>query len=253
VVGRQARLVAQWCQVGFIHGVMNTDNMTVSGETIDYGPCAFLDEYDPEKVFSSIDHQGRYAFQNQPRAALWNLGVLAHCLLPLIDSDEASAALAEFTPLFQTQLMQGAARKMALDAANPNHAELVREFFALMRSAGADYTRTFRDLSRSLDDGPAAASLRSSLGSTSEVEPWLSRWRAAAQRTNDMLQLNPAYIPRNHLVERAIDAAVRSDDWTVMDRLLEAVRRPFEERAHLGDLMQPPRPEERVTATFCGT
>ncbi len=267
IVRRQARLVAQWTEVGFIHGVMNTDNMAVSGETIDFGPCAFLDEYDPAKVFSSIDRQGRYSFENQPRAALWNLNVLTHCLLPLLHSNATEAetlareALMCFDSLFQECLTASGRRKLGLAAGRAGDDGFVREFFSLLRDAGADYSLTFRLVSRALEEGPDASALRVALGSSEKFESWLARWRARCQSDgrslgeigDGMLATNPAYIARNHLVERAIERAVDGDDWTMFDRVLEAVSRPFEERDHLRDLMAPPKLAERVTQTYCGT
>ncbi len=267
IVLRQARLVARWTEVGFIHGVMNTDNMTVSGETIDYGPCAFLDEYEPGKIFSAIDQHGRYSFENQPRAAMWNLAVLARCLLPLMDSDEkqaqakASEALEAFTPTFQNHLMASLKKKMALGSTKAGDDALVRDFFSLMAQTRADYTRTFRFLSGALEEGPAATNLRSALGNVPDLETWLVRWRErcrdgnrpSSQLTQEMLGVNPAYIARNHLVERAIQGAGENDDWTAMEHLLDAVRSPFVERPYLRDMMLAPAAGEKVTVTFCGT
>lgn len=265
VVKRQAQLVAQWCEVGFIHGVMNTDNMTVSGETIDYGPCAFIDEYEPGKVFSSIDRQSRYSFENQPRAALWNLSMLAHCLRPLFSQDEreseaaANAVLASFETEFQANLLKNVKKKLGLSLELPGDETLVKDFFALMEQARADYSLSFRSLSKVLLDASKAQTLQEYFGKS--LEPWLLRWtsrchsesRSLSDISVGMLMANPAYIARNHLVEAAIKSAVDDGNWTKTDRLLDAVSLPFEERVALQDQMLAPRPEERVTQTFCGT
>ncbi|MBR0684041.1 YdiU family protein [Roseomonas eburnea] len=262
VVARQASLVARWMLVGFIHGVMNTDNCAVSGETIDYGPCAFLDEYHPEKVFSSIDRIGRYAYGNQPGIAHWNLARLAECLLPLIAEDEdkalelARASLAGFAPRFGAAWREGLLGKLGLTEEEEDDEALVQDLFTLMAEGGADFTLTFRRLCDAAEGEDAA--LRSLFAEPAAVDPWLVRWRArlareGAGRAAAMRAVNPAYIPRNHLVEEAIAAAVQRDDLAPFEALLAVLERPFEDQPGRERHAEPPRPEERVLQTFCGT
>jgi uncharacterized protein YdiU (UPF0061 family) len=248
VVGRQADLIAQWLCVGFIHGVMNTDNCSIAGETIDYGPCAFMDEYDAGTVFSSIDEQGRYAYGNQPRIALWNLARLAECLIPLLGDNEQEAAepLGAFAPRFQAAYFAGLRRKIGLRATREGDDNLTQDLLKLMAAARADFTLTFRRLSD-----------RSVEGLFPGFDDWAVRWR---QRLADeeaptvtMQTANPVFIPRNHLVEAAIVAAVENRDFGPFERLLAVVTRPFDDDPSLAAYTQPPREEERVLRTFCGT
>ena len=256
VASRQARLIAHWMQLGFIHGVMNTDNSSVSGETIDYGPCAFLDEYDPAKVFSSIDAQGRYAYQNQPYIAQWNLARLAEAVLPLINDDHQKAAdqamvvIEGFHDQFQTHWLNGFRRKLGLDTAAAGDRELVQDLLDLMHVERADFTLTFRRLSQQqppVDDMPWASG-------------WLDKWQerlrgeASPEQSRDlMLASNPAVIPRNHQVEAAIQSATQSDDFALFEDLLAAVTDPFNSTHEGGMFAKPPLPDQRVTQTFCGT
>lgn len=254
VAGRQAALVAQWLLVGFVHGVMNTDNMTISGETIDYGPCAFLDAYSPDAVFSSIDHGGRYAFAQQPRIALWNLTRLAECLLPLLAEDQeeatavASAALDGFAPGFNRAWRAGLARKLGLMERDDAMADAL---LAAMAAQGADFTRTFRHL-----DGNARAEFRDPTAFDAWAEGWRARVAAEAMdpaaRRAMMQAANPARIPRNHQVERAL-AAAQYGDMAPFEALLAALDRPFEDDGRFAAHEVAPLPAERVTATFCGT
>ncbi|MBR0670097.1 protein adenylyltransferase SelO [Neoroseomonas soli] len=264
VVARQAALVARWLLVGFIHGVMNTDNCAISGETIDYGPCAFLDEYHPEKVFSSIDQFGRYAYGNQPGIAHWNLARLAECLLPLISEDENKAlelaqdSLAGFAPRFGAAWREGLLRKIGLAAEEEADEALVQDLFTLMAEGRADFTLTFRRLCDAAEGQGADAALRALFADPAAVDPWLVRWRArlareGAGRAEAMRAVNPAYIPRNHLVEEAIAAAVQRDDLAPFEALLSVLERPFEEQPGRERYAAPPLPEERVLRTFCGT
>ncbi len=254
VAERQAALVARWLLVGFVHGVMNTDNMTVSGETIDYGPCAFLDAYHPEAVFSSIDHGGRYAFAQQPRIALWNLTRLAECLLPLLADEEqaavavASAALDGFAPGFNRAWRHGLARKLGLMERDDAMADAL---LAAMAANGADFTRTFRYL-----DTDARAEFRDPAAFDAWAEGWRARVAAEAlepEARRAMMQgANPARIPRNHQVERALAAAAK-DDMAPFEALLAALEHPFEDDPRFVEYEAAPLPQERVTATFCGT
>jgi uncharacterized protein YdiU (UPF0061 family) len=244
---------------------MNTDNCAISGETIDYGPCAFLDEYHPETVFSSIDHQGRYAFANQPAIAHWNLARLAEALLPLIDADEAAAVeqakavLAGFAPAFGAAWRAGLLRKIGLAEEAEGDEALIQDLFARMADQRADFTLAFRRLADAAQgdaDGFAALFADPSAG-----QGWIDAWRArTAQdglapgaRAAAMRAVNPGFIPRNHLVEEALAAAVERDDLAPMDALLAVLARPFEDQPGRERYAAPPREHERVRATFCGT
>jgi len=269
VAERQAELVARWMGVGFIHGVMNTDNMTVSGETIDYGPCAFIEAYDPRAVFSSIDTQGRYAFGNQPAIAQWNLARFAETLLPLLHEssdtavDRASAVIDEFPQRYAAHALAVNRAKLGLDeqADAAGDRALVDDYLQLLHRHRVDFTLGMRRL------GDAAAGdeapLRALFGAAAAtLDDWLARWRArtAAQalpgdaRAAAMARANPIYIARNHLVEAALAAAVQHDDLAPFERLLAVLQRPFDERPADADHARPAAPE--VTAgyrTFCGT
>ena len=261
----QGELVARWLGVGFIHGVMNTDNMTLSGETIDFGPCAFLDEYDQMKVFSSIDQGGRYAYRNQPGIAQWNIARLAECLLPLIDEDEdkavlsANHVLSEFGQHFQTAWLAVFRRKIGLVDEEEGDGELVQALLAAMQEGEADFTLTFRRLCDVAADA-AGETFLSSFGESKKAAAWLETWRARLERetaspqerTAAMRAVNPAVIPRNHKVEEAL-AAANYGDLSFFERLLAAVERPYEDRPEFADYAVPPKPEERVLQTFCGT
>jgi uncharacterized protein YdiU (UPF0061 family) len=265
VVARQGALVARWMLVGFIHGVMNTDNCAVSGETIDYGPCAFLDHYHPETVFSSIDHQGRYAFANQPAIAHWNLARLAEALLPLIGEDEAVAVeqakgvLAGFSPAFGAAWRAGLLAKIGLQEEAPGDEALIQDLLARMAENEADFTLAFRRLADAAEGD--AAGFRALFADPAAADAWLAGWQARiaadgvspAARAAAMRAVNPAFIPRNHLVEEAIAAAVERDDLAPFEALLEVLERPFEDQPGRERHAQPPQPQERVRATFCGT
>jgi uncharacterized protein YdiU (UPF0061 family) len=266
VVQRQAALIADWMSVGFIHGVMNTDNMALSGETIDYGPCAFMDAYHPNTVFSSIDHAGRYAYGNQPAIAQWNLARFAETLLPLIDPDTgkavelATAAVKNFMPAFDARLMTRMRRKIGLVSEQEGDAELISALFATMQSAGADFTLTFRRLAGSADQPADDASLLALFSPSSGIEDWLRRWRerlvsephTAAERAVNMRRENPAFIPRNHRVEAALEAATQGE-FGPFHRLLHILERPYDDQPGREEYEQPPAPGERVLRTFCGT
>ena len=258
VVERQARLVAQWMGLGFIHGVMNTDNMTISGETIDYGPCAFMDGYEPGKVFSSIDQYGRYAYNAQGQVAQWNLAQLAVALIPMLGETEetaveaAKAALDRYPTLFAEARRAEMRRKFAFDGEAERDDDLVGGFLAMMAEAKADYTLSFRRLTEAAegDEGP----LREVLGPHAEFGNWLAGWR---ERVGDdaparLRAANPLHIPRNHLVEEAI-AAAYAGDLAPFETLTDTLRRPFEAQSGRERLAAPPKPEEEVMQTFCGT
>jgi len=266
VVARQAALIAQWMNAGFIHGVMNTDNMTISGETIDYGPCAFMEAFDPAAVFSSIDQFGRYAYGNQPEIALWNLTRLAESLLPLIDEDpEKSVALATevlniFPKRFGAHLLGGQRTKLGLVTEEIDDALLVEEWLALLQAEKVDYTLAWRRLA----DAAAgdAAPLRGLFANAQAPDSWLARWKArcareggdGADRVKALRRVNPFVIPRNHRVEEALAAAQEEGNLVPFEKLLAALRRPFDEEGEQAPYGEPAPVE--VTAcyrTFCGT
>lgn len=267
VIARQARLVARWQQVGFIHGVMNTDNMTLSGETIDYGPCAFMDSYHPETVFSSIDHGERYAYGNQPGIAHWNLVKLAQVLLPLLDEDRekavaiAQASVDTYPELFLSAYREGMGRKLGLAAWDESDAGLLNDWLDLLVQEKADFTLAFRRLAEIASDAEPDVSVRELFDFSENFSAWLARWRKRleadsldpAERQARMLAVNPALIPRNHRVEEAIASAVRDGDFQPFHRLVDVLARPFELNSENFDYARPPRPEEQVRQTFCGT
>jgi uncharacterized protein YdiU (UPF0061 family) len=276
VAARQAALVANWMRVGFIHGVMNTDNMAISGETIDYGPCAFMDTYDPKTVFSSIDRRGRYAYANQPAIAQWNLARLAETLLPLIDADAEKALkvatdlIEGFVDQFNAQFVGWLRRKIGLASEEEGDGDLINRLLAAMQAAQADFTLTFRALTDSAPQAAdtadattndAADTIRKLFADPAAIDAWLADWRAriardprdANERLVDMRSANPAFIPRNHRVEAALNAASEHGDLAPFNRLLEIVRSPYEEQPEAAEYRAPPAPSERVLQTFCGT
>lgn len=266
VVAAQARLVARWMHVGFIHGVMNTDNVSIAGETIDFGPCAFMDHFDPMKVFSSIDQRGRYAFGNQPRIAAWNLARFTETLLSLVapGKDEAialgQAALDRFKPQFDAAYQAGLRVKLGLSSAEDGDGELAADLLSAMAQGGADFTLTFRRLGDAAADASRDAELRELFLEPSGLDAWLPRWRerlsqeaiSGPERKAAMDKVNPAYIPRNHLVEEALSAA-EGGDTSAFEMLLGVLARPFEEQPGKARYALPPEPQEVVHQTFCGT
>jgi uncharacterized protein YdiU (UPF0061 family) len=262
VIARQAGLVAKWMLVGFIHGVMNTDNCSIAGETIDYGPCAFMDTYKPDTVFSSIDHGGRYAYANQPRICHWNLARFGETLLPLIDADSdkalaiANEALTTFQGLYGEALMVGMRRKLGLSTEDQGDGALAQDLLNAMSEAGADFTTAFRRL-----DPESDAAVRPLFGDAAKYDAWAARWRerlarepqAAATRRAAMQAANPVYIPRNHRVEAVLEAAIERDDYAPFEEFLQVLARPYEERAGFADYAEPAPPSEGAYRTFCGT
>ena len=261
----QAKLIARWLSIGFIHGVMNTDNMAVSGETIDFGPCAFLDEYDPRKVFSSIDQRGCYAYANQPGIGQWNIARLAECLLPLLDAEEekaveaANGVLKAFGDVFQEAWLQAFRDKLGMTGEQDDDRLLVTDFLELMHQGEADFTLTFRSLSK-VAGGAAVETLIDLFPVPPPgLSDWLTRWRARitddrtpAERQAAMEAVNPALIARNHRIEEAIAAAIYGD-YSFFHRLVDALATPYVEDPETADLRVPPTPDQRVTRTFCGT
>jgi uncharacterized protein YdiU (UPF0061 family) len=267
VIARQAGLVAQWLLVGFIHGVMNTDNTSISGETIDYGPCAFMDKYDPATVFSSIDEMGRYAYGNQPRIALWNLTRFAECLLPLFADDqekaiaEAQSALGKFAEKFDAAYQAGLRRKLGLFTARDEDPELANDLLKAMAENAGDFTLTFRHLSDAAADAAGDAEVRKLFADPAAFDAWAVRWRQriatepqdGIARQAAMRAVNPAFIPRNHRVEAIIRAAVDHNDFAPFEELLTVLAKPYEDQPALARYMAPPAQHERVLQTFCGT
>jgi serine/tyrosine/threonine adenylyltransferase len=272
VIDAQARLVAQWMMVGFIHGVMNTDNMAVSGETIDFGPCAFLDNYDPATVFSSIDNRGRYAYANQPHAAAWNLTRLAEALLPCIDPVQeravelATASLGAFAGSHEKYWLDGMRAKTGLQEERAGDLALVHDLLALMHAQKADFTLAFRALCEAAaDDSPGAdqggQQLRALFPEPAGLDAWALAWRArlaaeplsGATRAEKMRRVNPLYIPRNHQVEKVIRAGVDRDDFAPFRQLLQVLSQPFAAQPGREAYTLPPQSAERVLQTFCGT
>jgi uncharacterized protein YdiU (UPF0061 family) len=265
VVERTAKLIAAWQLVGFIHGVMNTDNTSVAGETIDYGPCAFMDVYDPATVFSSIDHGGRYAYGNQPRIAQWNLVRFAQTLLPLLgDSDDDAIRTAQqiidgYVMHFEAAHLAGLRAKAGLSESREEDGQLLSELLRHMTQGHADFTLTFRRLCDSAEGDDAK--IRTLFDSPAAIDAWLARWRQriacenvpAAKRAAAMRAVNPMFIPRNHRMEAVIVAAQERDDFTLFEELRNVLSAPFDDRPELARYAEPPGPDEVVLQTFCGT
>jgi uncharacterized protein YdiU (UPF0061 family) len=257
VAAAQAELVTRWMLVGFVHGVMNTDNMTISGESIDYGPCAFMDTYDPETVFSSIDHGGRYAYGAQAQIAQWNLARLAESLLPLVDPDDQQAAVAALMPVLEAfpdrylaAWRDGMHAKLGLPSGPAEDETIVDDWLTLMREDGVDWTSAFRALARvARGDGNALAAI---LATQERFAGWVGRWLALAPDPDVMDRVNALYIPRNHLVEDAL-AQATVGDLAPYHHLLDAVTRPFDERPGLEVYAAPAPPGFGDHVTYCGT
>jgi serine/tyrosine/threonine adenylyltransferase len=258
VLAAQASLVARWMLVGFVHGVMNTDNMTISGETIDYGPCAFMEAYDPATVYSSIDEGGRYAYGNQPVVAQWNLARLAEALLPLFhdDQDEAVALAVEslraFTPTYDAAWSAGMRAKLGLPEILPDAvgADLIDQLLTLMKDNHVDHTSFFRGLGAACRG--VTEPTRGLFLDLAAYDAWLERWRALGPDADAMDRVNPVYLPRNHVVEEALAAATEGD-LEPLNALLVAVRGPFEERPGLERCAAPAPSDFGTYRTFCGT
>jgi uncharacterized protein YdiU (UPF0061 family) len=260
VIKVQAALIAKWQLVGFIHGVMNTDNVTISGETIDYGPCAFMDHYDPTTVFSSIDLQGRYAYRNQPNIGLWNLARLAETLIPLVDDNQeqalqlVEASLRNFPSLYQADWLQGIRLKLGIANEEPEDERLIADLLGLMKEYQADYTNTFVDLT--LDRTQS-----SDLYESDAFKDWLTRWKARLERQEQtdqgikqlMKQANPVVIPRNHQVEKVLQAANEEDDFKPLQQLLAVLQSPYDYNSLSQEYMTPPEPSSSPYKTYCGT
>ena len=266
VAQRQVALVTNWMLLGFIHGVMNTDNMAISGETIDYGPCAFMDNYDPSTVFSSIDQGGRYAYANQPLIAQWNLARFAETLLFVIDpvADKAVALATEVLEPFvadcNARFLAGMRRKVGLYSAEADEAALIKRLLGAMQHAEADFTLTFRSLSQAAESPGQPTRWRALFAESPELDGWLRDWQerlagdpqSTSDRVAGMRAVNPAFIPRNHRVQAALDAA-ESGDYTLFRKLLGILQHPYDDQPEAAAYALPPQPSERVLQTFCGT
>ena len=263
---RQIELISKWMGVGFIHGVMNTDNTSIVGETIDYGPCAFMDEYNPSTVFSSIDAHGRYAFGNQPLIAQWNMACFANSLLGLIDkdtekaTDKAQKVINNFPNKMSEAMMSVMCKKIGLDSTKTNSQEALTKLLRIMLDNKSDYTLTFRYLSEIIK-GKRDSLFKQQFLEHNQISSWLKEWNELIKDQNlakkeialSMESSNPVFIPRNHLVERAIEAAVENNDFSEMRTLLTILSKPYEEQSRYGEYMKPPKPLEVVHQTFCGT
>mgnify|MGYP004651279423 FL=1 len=260
VIKKQATLVSNWMQVGFIHGVMNTDNVSIAGETIDYGPCAFMDTYDPSTVFSSIDHQGRYAYGNQSNIIAWNLARFAETLIPLLNDNQeeaidiAQTAINKFKDIYKEKYISGMRLKLGLFNEEKDDEDLIYSLLSLMHKYEADYTNTFRNLTLDKKDDIT-------MFTTSEFSNWYNKWNERLSRqdkTKDevvklMKSVNPSIIPRNHRVEEAIEAAVKDNDYSLMMKLLKVLSNPFEYSKDQEEYITLPKPTNIPYRTFCGT
>ena len=264
VASNQSKLVSKWMSIGFIHGVMNTDNFTISGETIDYGPCAFLDEYHPGKVFSSIDQNGRYAFGNQPSIASWNLASLAGFLIAFIDKDSdkanelATQVLDNFSKETNQRILDLMCEKIGLNGGKKENQTLLRNLLKIMMDNEADYTITFRNLSKVLFED--SDEFFNQFSEKKEINAWLNNWKQALKNeykdlsklTDRLNRINPVYIPRNHQVQLAIDLAYEND-FSKMLEMIEVFKNPFKEVSEYVSYSQAPLEKEKIRRTFCGT
>tara|TARA_B100000929_G_scaffold65400_1_gene49883 strand:- start:72 stop:1559 length:1488 start_codon:yes stop_codon:yes gene_type:complete len=267
VCDRQAALIAKWMHVGFVHGVMNSDNTSISGETIDYGPCAFMDSYDPATVFSSIDHHGRYAYGNQPNIAQWNIACLGECLLPLIHPDRnkaigiAEEILDSFQDKFRKYWLSGMYKKIGLTQNEPEDINLLEQLLELMKENKTDYTLTFRYLSDAIENDTGNSNFEKQFLSQNKISEWLVSWRKRLKIQSasfkkikmSMQKENPAFIPRNHRIEKAIYEAVDNNDYSYMDHLILLLNKPYQDQPNNSEYMHPPEKPDHNYQTFCGT
>tara|TARA_B100000678_G_scaffold250485_1_gene225347 strand:- start:1504 stop:2991 length:1488 start_codon:yes stop_codon:yes gene_type:complete len=267
VCDRQAALIAKWMHVGFVHGVMNSDNASISGETIDYGPCAFMDSYDPATVFSSIDHHGRYAYGNQPNIAQWNIACLGECLLPLIHPDRnkaigiAEEILDSFQDKFRKYWLSGMYKKIGLTQNEPEDINLLEQLLELMKENKTDYTLTFRYLSDAIENDTGNSNFEKQFLSQNKISEWLVSWRKRLKIQSasfkkikmSMQKENPAFIPRNHRIEKAIYEAVDNNDYSYMDHLILLLNKPYQDQPNNSEYMHPPEKPDHNYQTFCGT
>ena len=267
VIDAQASLIAKWMQVGFIHGVMNTDNMTISGETIDFGPCAFMEQYDPKTVFSAIDQYGRYAFSNQPKIAQWNLARFAETLLPIMNDNldaavaDASTLINEFPARFQQYWLTGMRQKLGLERSDEHDINLINDLLALMFDGKVDYTICFRTLCDAALDDKLEHVFKSLFAKQEAITAWLERWKFRLEQervetlelSRKMKLVNPAFIPRNHRVEQMIVQAVETGKFDLFEELLEVIKYPFTGQPAFEAYARPAMPDEQVHRTYCGT
>ena len=267
VTNRQAKLVAQWMRIGFIHGVMNTDNTSISGETIDFGPCAFMDKYDPDTVFSSIDNFGRYAYSNQPQIAQWNLMQLAQTLLPIINPTSKRAAeiardiIKEFPELYKDYWLEYMRRKIGLLSSETKDLKLVQTLLDLMHQDGTDFTVTFRGLCDEALDGNGISNVRNLFRNSNLFDNWAKDWHSRLYResvppsiSSDLMRRNnPTFIPRNHLVENSLTAAIEEDDFEPFEKLFNVLMTPYSQPNGHSEFTKPPEPSDQIYQTFCGT
>ncbi len=266
VIVNQARLVAKWVSIGFVHGVMNTDNVTISGETIDYGPCAFMDTYNPKAVFSSIDEQGRYAYGNQPVIAQWNLARFAETLIPLIVSDDSDAAIAlatdelnKFPELYQQAWLNEMRSKLGLAKAQESDIDLVNELHTLIEGQKIDFTKLFRNLAEAARGDKSV--VLSMFEDNTRLEKWLEAWlkqitdsgTKLKEAANAMDKINPVYIPRNHLVEEALQEATKNGNYDLFHKLLNLLANPYEKRDGFENYEVPAPDDNAPYVTYCGT
>ena len=267
VMDRHARLVSKWLHVGFIHGVMNTDNMALSGETIDYGPCAFMDSFNKTQVFSSIDHSGRYSYGNQPQIVQWNLARLAETILPLIDKNQESAVemakevIELYSERFKEFWLSGMRQKLGLFNSEQEDENLIESLLNIMHENEADFTLTFRWLCDAGVDKKNNKNILTLFKDAGAYDNWSESWRSRLSRESAspeervklMRKVNPAFIPRNHRVEQALNAAVENLDFGPFERLVDVLSSPYEEMKEKDEFMLPPKQGEHVLQTFCGT
>ena len=267
VMEKYAKLIAKWMSVGFIHGVMNTDNMSITCETIDYGPCAFIDKYNNNKVFSSIDHFGRYSYGNQPNVAKWNLARFAETILPLIDTlpekaiELANDVIEKFTFKYKHYWLDGMRRKIGLYKKESGDEELIQSLLNMMQENQTDFTLTFRKLCDASSNSKSIVPVRNLFKKKDQFDNWVKKWRkrlileekAPNEIVNLMCNSNPAVIPRNHRIEQVIQAAEEYEDFTPFEELLDALLKPYEELEKFSEYTLPPKTDEEVLKTFCGT
>ncbi len=264
IAKKQSILISKWMSIGFIHGVMNTDNFSISGETIDYGPCAFMEAYDPDTVFSSIDRHGRYKYSNQPKIALWNLSCLAGCLLPIIDGNEDEKeemireSLGNFSKDLNSRINIEMTKKIGLKETHESN-QLTKDLLSIMHQNGADFTLTFRSLSSTLKSNDDE--FLQCFNSNKESKDWLKEWKKLikeeSQNKDALIESlnskNPIYIPRNHMIERAIREYEEENTHSIMDEMLEVTSNPYLVQKNMEDYAVPAKEDEQVTQTFCGT
>ncbi len=265
VIKLQASLVAKWMSIGFIHGVMNTDNTSICGETIDYGPCAFMDQYDPNKVFSYIDYAGRYSYVNQGKIILWNLSKFAECIIPLLGENfetsksKAINCLKKFPRYFEENWLDEMRKKIGLEKKFKEDFNLINDLFKIMKNENFDFTLTFRNLSKILLEEKSTF-FEKNINNVKEINNWFTRWNKRLQKENNqksdiakkMMKINPIYIPRNHIIESSIKSAL-DNDFSEMRELLKLIKNPFTEKTKNKKFSIPPKPNEVVSNTFCGT